>query len=77
MYEGHWFGGFMWLFWLALIGVIVWLVQVAASSRQGSDRCDLSPLQILERRFANGEIDEAEFERRRRVLNEPRQEEDS
>ncbi len=60
-------GGFMWIFWILLIVVVVWLV-VAFTRDAGRDTRSKTPLQILEERYARGEIDEEEFEKRRRHL---------
>lgn len=72
MYDGHGFGlggGLMWLFWIIVIALIVWVVRIALDG-QGSDRKkESSPLEILQERLARGEIDEQEFERKRRLLN--------
>ncbi len=53
----------MWIWWVLLIAVIVgvaWFAKDTSSKGGASD----SPEEILKRRFANGEIDEEEFERR-------------
>lgn len=67
--EGGWMGAGMWLFWIVLIIVIVVLVKAASGSGSGAslERHD-SPLEILRTRYARGEIDEEEFERRRKEL---------
>ena len=71
MFDGHGFGwGFMWLFWLLLIVVIAWAVKVALSGGTDGGKEAKSPLQILEERFARGEIDEEEFERKRKLLGQ-------
>jgi uncharacterized membrane protein len=59
-----WLGGF--LVWGALIGVAVWSVLRFT----GRSRGDATT--ILEQRFARGEIDSDEFERRRRLLGASR-----
>lgn len=59
-----WLGGF--LAWGALIGVAVW----AVLRFTGRFRGDATT--ILERRFARGEIESDEFERRRRLLESSR-----
>ncbi len=62
-------GGFMWLFWILVIVAIVWLITSAVNSGVRNRRdADDSPLEILKRRYARGEIDEEEFGRRRREL---------
>jgi putative membrane protein len=61
----RWYGGGIgllgWLgmvvFWLILLGLIVWLVvRLQPSSRTTRDTGE-SPLEILDRRLASGEID--------------------
>lgn len=65
---GHMFGGglLMLLFWVAVIAVIVWLV--VAMVRRGSASGGRSALDILEERYARGEIDRADYEARRQDL---------
>lgn len=59
-------GGFMWLIWIVIIAAVVIVVKATTSSKdQGHNE---SALDILKRRYANGEIDEQEFERRRQEL---------
>ena len=71
MFDGHGMGlggGFMWLFWILLIVVIVWVVKAATSADGKRDSSHRSPLEILQERFARGEIDEEEYERKRNLL---------
>jgi putative membrane protein len=76
-------GPFMWLFmglfWIALIGLIIWLVVklLPGSSNQRSAPAlgpgpGESPEQMLDRLFALGEIDEATYRQRRTALTEMR-----
>jgi len=61
-------GGFMWLFWILLIGVVLWAVwALVGSGGRPIDR-RRTPLEILEERYAKGEIDQQEYERIRRDL---------
>ncbi len=60
--------GFMALLWGALIGAIVWATLRGRREPSRSARRDETPLAILERRYAAGEIDDAEYGRRRTVL---------
>jgi putative membrane protein len=63
------FGAGLWwmlLVWLALLGMTVWLV--VAVIRPTTRRSDNRALEILEERFARGEIDRDEFESRRDEL---------
>jgi len=68
------FGGFMMiLFWGAVILMIVLAVRWlggGSSKRVGLQLPGKRALDILQERFARGEIDKEEFEERRRVLGE-------
>jgi len=58
--------GWMWLSWLVGLGVLllfVWAVARAAGST-GSRRPEESPEAVLKRRYARGEMDDQEYERR-------------
>ena len=57
------------LFWVLVVGVIVWLVRdVLARSRGGTT--SLTPLEILDRRFAEGSIGVDEYAERREALRD-------
>lgn len=75
-YDMMWGGGGMWFGPLIMIiGVvlfvllIVWLVR-AMTSRESPTSVDRvgRPRQILDERYAKGEIDDAEYARRRSIL---------
>ena len=72
MHSGWgWFGGiFMLLFWVALILMIVVLVKwLASGSGSGAGAVRQSnALEILKERYARGEIEQEEFERKRREI---------
>ena len=68
---GH---GFMWMgaaFWLLILGLLIWF---AVSLIRGSTGGDMrgserkSPLDILNERFARGEIEKEEYEEHRKIL---------
>lgn len=62
-------GGFMWIFWILLVIVIIVIVKAISGGTSSSGRsADESPMEILRKRYARGEIDEQEFEHRRREL---------
>jgi putative membrane protein len=64
-----WF--FMVILAIAVVAVLVWGMSPSGRAfwpRGGQDGGDQSALQVLEERFARGEIDREEFERRREVL---------
>jgi putative membrane protein len=60
----------MWLLWILLIAVIVLAVKALLPGNRDRRGSDKSPLEVLQQRFARGEIDEAEYERKRKVLEE-------
>lgn len=76
-YGGEWgvghiaFGGLMMLlFWGAIIALIVLVVRwLGGSSPGGGQPPRNRALDLLEERFAQGEIDREEFEERRRLLS--------
>ncbi|MGH8948326.1 MAG: SHOCT domain-containing protein [Acidimicrobiia bacterium] len=62
-----WAWALLWLLFLAVLVVgVVFLVR--SLSDRGAGRPGSSALQILEERFARGEIDGEEFEERRKAL---------
>ena len=70
--AGMWFLGWtmMIAFWGGIVFLVVWAVRSTSSTRAGRQS---EALDILQRRFANGEIDRDEFEARRRVLQTNRE----
>ena len=67
-WGGMWFG---WLFWIVLVGLIVWAV--VALSRRGrppvsQQNPDEDALDILKKRYAAGEISKEEFEEKKKDL---------
>ena len=76
-YRGHmwgdgygWFGmggGFMVLFWILIIAVVVYAVRWT-TNKNGSGSKSESALDILKERLARGDIEPAEYEERRKVL---------
>ena len=71
MWDGGYgmFGGLMMiLFWGVVIALIVFAVKWFNDSQGGGNRGKRDALEILRERFASGEIDEEEFDRRRKAL---------
>lgn len=75
MFDGHMFGSGMWVGWMLMvifwvIGVtlfilfIKWIVDQGKRERQH----DKTPLDMLKERYAKGEIDDKEFEEKKRKL---------
>ncbi len=70
MWGDHWmFGGFMWIFWIliivGLVFLIKWVVQQSKPCETGQGE---SPLEILKKRYAKGEIDKEEFDQKKKDL---------
>lgn len=63
---GHWIFGI--LFWIVIVLIIVGVVRAVGGSGGGDRRAGMTPLQILEQRYARGEIGQEEFDRRKRDL---------
>jgi len=64
--------GFGWIFWLVILGVIVWLA-VTLVNRSGGVRpfgheVHDAPLDVLRRRYARGEISKEEFREMKAAL---------
>lgn len=66
--EGHMFygGGFMWLFWVVLIVVIVMLLKQFTGTAEKPKEQDA--IELLKQRYAKGEIDDAEYQKRKENL---------
>lgn len=69
MMDGNWDGGSWW--WMAMVMVAFWAVVVAAivmvvRRPSGARRRDATD--VLDERYARGEIDEDEYRRRRETL---------
>ncbi|MGD2080339.1 MAG: SHOCT domain-containing protein [Nitrospirota bacterium] len=73
---GMGYGGWLWgilmvAFWVAVIVGIIFLIRWLAVSSRGQERpapTEDSAMEILRRRYANGEIGKEEFEERKRLL---------
>ncbi|MFA6534201.1 MAG: SHOCT domain-containing protein [Patescibacteria group bacterium] len=69
--SGWWWGGplmmlAMVVFWCGVIAFVVWLVREAAGKNSRSGRS--SALDILEERYAKGEISQAEYLEKKKDL---------
>lgn len=71
-YGGGWMVLWMALFWAGLVVLVFWAVRSANGEVRRTSRPEPGrALQILEERFARGEIDRDEFEERRSALEGP------
>ncbi|MFZ3018731.1 MAG: SHOCT domain-containing protein [Gallionella sp.] len=77
MYDWHGFGGwgmgfgfvFMLLFWgLVILGIAALIRWLMTQSSQDKRPRDKTPLEIVQERYARGEIDREEYERMKRDL---------
>jgi putative membrane protein len=55
------------LFWVAVIALIIWLIRRVSPAGGPS----ANALNILSERFARGEIDQQEYEKRKDALKDP------
>lgn len=58
----------MWLFALALLGVVVYVLFRTAKSKGFEGSIMEPPLDVLKKRYAKGDIDKEEFERTKKDL---------
>jgi len=62
-------GVFMWIFWIAVIVGIIFLVKwIVMQSKSGEQKREENPLEILKKRYVRGEIDQEEFEQKKQDL---------
>jgi len=65
----HWMGlvgtGFMLLFWIGVAVLVIWVVTTLVSKNSGAS----AAVEILNRRFAGGEINQADYEAARKALH--------
>ena len=66
----HWYGWWwFWVFWVVFIGLIIWLFVRPTPGRTRVGDLEDTPENILKRRYARGEIDKAEYDRRLSDIN--------
>ncbi len=70
MFGGMWFG---WLFWIVLILLVVWFITQFTNKQQSNNFVATSqketPLDILKKRYAKGEITKEQFEEMKKDLS--------
>jgi len=57
--------GFMLLFWIGVAVLVIWVVRTLVSKNSGAS----AAVEILNRRFAGGEINQADYEAARKALH--------
>ena len=70
MWGSHWmFGGWMWICWIAvLVGIIFLIKWIVQQSKENETRVKEDALEILKKRYAKGEINQEEFEQKKKDL---------
>lgn len=71
MHDFHFFGGgwmmiFLWIIIIAVILIAIRVMMKSSTKQSGSQ--DESPLEILKRRYAEGEITKGEYDKRKKDL---------
>jgi putative membrane protein len=62
-------GGFMWIFWIAIIVGIIFLVKwIVQQGKLSESNAYGNSLDILKSRYARGEIDKEEYDRKKKDL---------
>lgn len=59
-------GGFMWILWILLIVAVVW---AGGALRPTGEQTPRSARQLLDERYARGELDDQEYRKRRAELS--------
>lgn len=59
---------FMWIFWIALIILVIYLATRLLNDRSGKVSTDESSLDILKKELAKGNITEEEYDRKKKLL---------
>lgn len=60
-----------WIFWVIFLAIAVWMISSSRSVRETAPSPRETPLDILKRRYASGEISTEEYEDRKARLKEP------
>lgn len=67
MYNGYHFGGMHLIWWFIWMGLLIWIF-VTPYDIPGQRKKKDSPLEILQKRFASGEITKEEYLNRKEIL---------
>ena len=75
MFDGHMFGSGMWggwmfmiIFWIIGLTLCILLIKWIAGQSKREGQRDKTPLEILKERYAKSEINDKEFEDKKRKL---------
>ena len=67
-FGGMWLG---WIFWLVLIGAIVWMIINQSNRNRSQNQVNPqteSPIDIVKKRYAKGEITKEQFDQMKKDL---------
>ncbi len=67
MYNGYYFGGMHFIWWFLWMGLLFWIFFIPYSI-PGERRKKDSPLDILKKRFASGEITKDQYLENKKIL---------
>lgn len=73
MYHGH-FWGMHWIWWIIWIILLIWIF-ITPWTLPGQRRKKDSPLDILKKKYAAGEMNTTEYEERKKVLERDKKDE--
>ena len=69
MHYGFGYGGmFMWIIFLVVVGLLVYFIVYSQKTKGQTSTQNESPLDILKRRYAKGEIAREDYERMKKDL---------
>jgi putative membrane protein len=69
MNYGFGYGGmFMWVIFIIVLGVVIYFIVQTLKSKNVAGQAQDSPLDILKRRYAKGEITKEEFDRMKKEV---------
>ena len=69
MHHGYHFGGMHFFWWIFWIIIVIWIF-VTPYNLPGQRTKTETPLEILKKRFAKGEITKEEFDEKKKFLEE-------
>jgi len=67
MYNGYYFGGMHLTWWFIWVILLIWIFAIPYNIPYQRFKKD-SPLDILQKRFASGEITNEEYQEKKKVL---------
>lgn len=69
MHYGFGYGGmFMWIIFLIVIGLLIYFISQTQKTKGQTPTQNVSPLDILKRRYAKGEVTKDEYEKMKKDL---------